>query len=84
LYRAAGPYMLALFGPASRANQCPSSGVKQPCRRNLETADFDPKRSFDITPKGSFARGRTGIHQYSNWAETIGPPRATDTQEVKP
>jgi Tripartite tricarboxylate transporter family receptor len=27
----------------SRANQCPVSGVKQLCRRNLETAEFDPK-----------------------------------------
>jgi hypothetical protein len=33
---------LALFGRASRANQCPVSGVKQPCRRNPETAEFDP------------------------------------------
>ncbi len=34
--------LVALFGRASRANQCPVSGVKQPCRRNLETAEFDP------------------------------------------
>jgi hypothetical protein len=32
---------LALFGRASRANQCPVSGLKQPCRRNPETAEFD-------------------------------------------
>jgi hypothetical protein len=31
----------ALFGRARRANRCPVSGVKQPCRRNLETAEFD-------------------------------------------
>src|SRR5436189_3098899 len=34
--------LMVLFGRASRANQCPVSGVKQPCRRNLETAEFDP------------------------------------------
>jgi hypothetical protein len=33
---------MVLFGRASRANQCPVSGVKQPWRRNLETAEFDP------------------------------------------
>jgi hypothetical protein len=33
---------MALFGRANRANQCPVSGVKQPCRTNLETAEFDP------------------------------------------
>src|SRR6266516_3522860 len=33
---------LALFGRVSRANQCPVSGVKQPCRRNPETAEFGP------------------------------------------
>ena len=33
---------MVLFGRASRANQCPVSGVKQPCRRNPETAEFDP------------------------------------------
>jgi hypothetical protein len=33
--------LMALFGRASRANQCPVSGVKQPCRRNPETAEFD-------------------------------------------
>jgi uncharacterized protein YjiS (DUF1127 family) len=38
--------LVALFGRASRANQCPVSGVKQPCRRNLETAEFDPNRSW--------------------------------------
>jgi hypothetical protein len=35
---------LALFGRASRANQCPVSGVKHPWRRNLETAESDPTR----------------------------------------
>src|SRR5262249_58750814 len=30
----------------SRANQCPVSGVKQPCRRNLETAEFDPNQTL--------------------------------------
>jgi hypothetical protein len=34
-----------VFGRASRANQCPVSGVKQPCRRNPETAEFDPNRT---------------------------------------
>jgi hypothetical protein len=38
--------ILALFGRASRANQCPVSGVKQPCPRNLETADFDPQETL--------------------------------------
>jgi hypothetical protein len=32
---------MALFGRGSRAKQCPVSG--QPCRRNLETAEFDPR-----------------------------------------
>jgi len=34
---------MALFGRASRTNKCPVSGVKQPCRRNPETAEFDPE-----------------------------------------
>src|SRR6266446_2604302 len=38
----------ALFGRASRANQCPVSGVKQPCRKNLETAEFD--RACSLIP----------------------------------
>jgi hypothetical protein len=37
--------VMALFGRASRAKQCPVSGAKQPCRRNLETAEFDPLRT---------------------------------------
>jgi hypothetical protein len=35
-----------IFGRASLANQCPVLGVKQPCRRNLETAELDPKRTL--------------------------------------
>jgi hypothetical protein len=35
--------LLALFCRPNRAEQCPVSGVKQPCRRNLETAEFDPE-----------------------------------------
>ena len=35
------------IGSAGRANQCPVSGVKQPCRRNFETAEFDPSLPFD-------------------------------------
>ena len=35
---------LALFCRANRAERCPVSGVKQPCRRNPETAEVDPKR----------------------------------------
>jgi hypothetical protein len=42
-YQSFLPHQLSIS--ASRANQCPVSGVKQPCRRNLETADFDPMRS---------------------------------------
>jgi hypothetical protein len=37
---------LALFGRANRANQCPVSGVKQPCRRNLMTAEVDPTETL--------------------------------------
>jgi hypothetical protein len=37
--------MSPIFGRASGANQCPVSGVKQPCRRNLETAEFDPEQT---------------------------------------
>jgi putative tryptophan/tyrosine transport system substrate-binding protein len=40
-FAASAHALLALFGRASRAKQCPVSGVKQPCRRNLETAEFD-------------------------------------------
>jgi hypothetical protein len=36
-----------VFGRASRANQCPVSAVKQPCRRNLQTAEFDPDADID-------------------------------------
>ena len=36
---------LALFCRANRAERCPVSGVKQPCRRNPETAEVDPKPS---------------------------------------
>ena len=36
---------MALNGRANRAEQCPVSGVKQPCRRNPETADFDPQET---------------------------------------
>jgi hypothetical protein len=50
--------ILALFGCASRANQCPVSGVKQPCRRNLETAEFDPD--------GHRPRGRRTVPRW--WA----------------
>jgi hypothetical protein len=46
---------LALFCRANRAERCPVSGVKQPCRRNPETAEVDPERSlsrsFDRTAK---------------------------------
>ena len=38
------PFMV-LFCRASRANQCSVSVAKQPCRRNLETAEFDPSRT---------------------------------------
>jgi hypothetical protein len=34
--------LLALFCRPNSAEQCPVSGVKQPCRRNLETAEFGP------------------------------------------
>jgi hypothetical protein len=37
---------MALFCRANRAEQCPVSGVKQPGRRNPETAEFDPKRTL--------------------------------------
>jgi hypothetical protein len=33
---------VALFCRANDAEQCPVSGVRQPCRRNPETAEFDP------------------------------------------
>jgi hypothetical protein len=36
---------MALFCRANHAEQCPVSGVKQPCRRNPETAEFDPERT---------------------------------------
>jgi hypothetical protein len=43
----------ALFG---RANQCPVSGVTQPCRRNLETAEFDPTTDLGPTDRLQNAR----------------------------
>jgi hypothetical protein len=36
---------MALFCRANRAERCPVSGVKQPCRRNPETAEVDPGRT---------------------------------------
>jgi hypothetical protein len=38
--------LLALFCRANRAEQCPVSGVKQPCRRNRETAEVDPTETW--------------------------------------
>jgi hypothetical protein len=38
---------VALFCRANRAERCPVSGVKQPCRRNPETAEFDPEPTFE-------------------------------------
>src|SRR5262249_1387711 len=37
---------VALFCRANRAEQCPVLGEKQPCRRNLETAEFDPTETW--------------------------------------
>ena len=47
---------LALFCRASRANPCPVSGVKQPCRRNLETAQFGPHLRHGPDYRGPFPR----------------------------
>ena len=38
---------MALFCRANRAEQCPVSGAKQPCRRNRETAEVDPNETLD-------------------------------------
>src|SRR6266536_2901709 len=60
---------MALFGRASRAKQCPVSGVKQPCRRNAETAESDPgcvktHTSAKCRKHNSPARHRTSRVQY--------------------
>jgi hypothetical protein len=39
---------MALFCRANRTEQCPVSGVKQPGRRNPETAEFDPQAKSGI------------------------------------
>jgi hypothetical protein len=62
---------LYLFGRASRANQCPVSGVKQPCRRNLETAEFGS--NSDISSKRAHRAGLS----FSRW---IGGVSSTSIQ----
>jgi hypothetical protein len=55
---------VALFCRANDAEQCPVSGVRQPCRRNPETAEFDPIRKSGImihtpgTPPAGAAQSR--------------------------
>src|SRR4051794_35530872 len=48
--------LLALFCRANRAEQCPVSGVKQPCRRNRETAEVDPNETLDTWAPGESSR----------------------------
>ena len=52
---------LALFCRASRANPCPVSGVKQPCRRNLETAQFGPHLRHGPDYEGHFPDTRNRL-----------------------
>src|SRR6476646_1861889 len=40
------PPHMALFCRANRTERCPVSGVRQPCRRNPETAEVDPTRTL--------------------------------------
>ena len=56
----------ALFCRANRAEQCPVSGVKQSCRRNPETAEFDPQRS----KAGS--KSRTAAVSRSHFGSSVG------------
>jgi hypothetical protein len=46
----------------SRANQCPVSGVKQPCRRNPETAEFNPELPLSDPAQESYVWRGSSAH----------------------